>query len=170
MKNICKWLARAFHIVNRLDRWLRCVKKWNFDWYQTWVHIQSGQNKSVHCNSNYILFVLNSNPMSILHIFTCISRQAFPIPYLSGCIIGFSPLKWLQKTTSALQNFDIIQVLPLLNNTKGLNLSYKTDLDFGEFWKGKKLSYNWRDMVCFRVNGTLSGEKAETLPNFVFAF
>ena len=51
-------------------------------------------------------------------------------------------------TKSVLRNFAIIQVLPFLNNSKDLDLSYKTDLDFLDcFGREISLSYNRRNTV-----------------------
>ena len=40
-----------------------------------------------------------------------------------------------------------MEVLPFLNNSKDLDLSFNMDLDFGDFWKEKALSYNQTNMV-----------------------
>ena len=41
----------------------------------------------------------------------------------------FGPLEWLQITKLVLWKFAIIPILPFLNNPKGLDSSYKMDLD-----------------------------------------
>ena len=49
---------------------------------------------------------------------------------------------------SVLRNFAITQVLPFLNNPKDLDLSYKMDPDFLDFfWKGETPPYNQRNTV-----------------------
>ena len=50
-------------------------------------------------------------------------------------------------TKSVLLNFDIIPVVPFLNNPKDLDPSYKTDLDFWDFSEGINPSYNRKNTV-----------------------
>ena len=62
---------------------------------------------------------------------------------------GFVPLKRLHITKSVLKNFAIIPILPILNNPKDLDPSYKMDLDLWDcFGRKITLSYNRRNMVA----------------------
>ena len=50
--------------------------------------------------------------------------------YFFGYKTGFSLSRMTKITKSVLCNFAIIRLLPLLNNPKNLDPSYKMDLDF----------------------------------------
>ena len=51
----------------------------------------------------------------------------------------FPSLDWLQITISVLRDFAKLRVLPFLNNPKGLDPSYKMDLDFWDCFGRKNL-------------------------------
>ena len=58
----------------------------------------------------------------------CSSRNAYCI--YSAIRRGFPLSRMITITKSILQNYAVILILPILNNPKDLDLSYKMDLDF----------------------------------------
>ena len=57
-------------------------------------------------------------------------------------------LEWPQISKSVLLNPAVLRVIPFKNNPKDLGLSYKTDLDFWDyFFKKTCPSYNRRSTV-----------------------
>ena len=65
---------------------------------------------------------------------------------------GFPSLEWVQIIKSALCNFAVIRVLPLLNNPKDLDPSCKTNLDFWDcFGRKKTPSYKRRNTVSLSI-------------------
>ena len=77
-----------------------------------------------------VLEIARPLPFNHYHIYPAI-RQGFSLSRMTS-----------KFTKSVLRNFAMIQVLPFLNNPKDLDLSYKMDLGFWDFFGEKNpLSY-----------------------------